>query len=153
MWTVGIGFQEDAHVPFHGEVVWEYAGVVAIGGGNRVYLLDIQTGDLRGEIEVPSLFGHLALAGQANDELLLILGWTDVHAIESDLSTRWIAHHIAIDGLTFERSHEGTCIVHAEMDPPGGWFKVTLDASDGHEISRTPAFSPDYTGSYRHDQD
>ena len=86
-------------MPFHGEVVWERVGIVAIGSGNRVYLLDIHTGDLRREVEAPSLIGHLSMAGQAHDELLLILGWTDVHPIESDLSTRWIARHIAVDGL------------------------------------------------------
>jgi hypothetical protein len=154
LWAVSIGFDnsvfEYSRVPFHDEVVWERAGVVAVGGGDRVYLLDIQTGDLRREVEVPSLFCELALAGaEDGQELLLILGWSDVHALGRDLSTRWVARHVALDGLTFERSYEGTCVVHAEMDPPGGWFEVTLDACDGHEVGRKPAFSPDYVGWYR----
>lgn len=102
-----------------------------------------------------SKFGHLALAvvpalaaGADEGELLLILGWNDVHAIARDLSTRWIARDVAVDGLVFGAVDGSLLAVHAEMDPPGGWFAVTLDARDGRELGRQPAFTPGYVGLY-----
>lgn len=143
-WTVRIDFGDAGHVPFREEVVWESAGVAAIGGGDRVHLLDLETGAPLREVEVPSFFGHLALATPSacdRDELLLVLGWADVHAIGRDLSIRWIARGVAVDGITFDQANQGTLVVSAEMDPPGGWFTVTLDARDGRELERHPAFT------------
>lgn len=74
------------------EFFWEPTNTIVIGGGNIVYFFDIH-GALRTEIPVPSLFGHFELAAiptatGSTEELLFILGWTDVHVIDSQLETR-----------------------------------------------------------------
>lgn len=137
-WIVGIDFGEASHVPFREELFWEATNTVLIGGGNVVYLFDT-CGDLRAQIPVPSLFGHLAIAaiptaGGNAEEMLFILGWTDVHAIDSQLETRWIARGIAVDGIVFVEVREGAVILSAEMDPPGGWVNVALDVRTGAEV-------------------
>jgi hypothetical protein len=118
IWTVGVDFGEASHVPFREEVFWEAAGVVVIGGGAAVHFFDAQSGVLRAKIDVPCYFGHLALAriptttGSA-EELLLILGWTDVYAIDSRLETRWVARDIAVDGIVFGEVRDGAVIRRA----------------------------------------
>lgn len=141
LWSVGIDFSEASHVPFREELVWERAGVAALGGGDEVYVLDLETGALRARWSVPSLFGHLALASfpasnGGTEELLLLLGWTDVHAMDERLQTRWVARHIAVDGIVFQEVRRGTLVLSAEMDPPGGWEDVALDSATGVTLWR-----------------
>jgi hypothetical protein len=61
-----------------------------------------------------------------------------------------MARDVAVDGLTgADGCHDGgVLIVNAEMDPPGGWFEVVLDARSGRDLGRTPSFSPGYVGVY-----
>jgi hypothetical protein len=141
IWSVGIDFSDASHVPFREEVFWEAAGVVVIGGGAVVHFFDAQSGALRSKIDVPCYFGHLALARipkttVSAEELLLILGWTDVYAIDSRLETRWVARDIAVDGIVFGEVRESAVILSAEMDPPGGWVDVALDLVTGAEVGR-----------------
>ncbi|MDI3285794.1 hypothetical protein [Polyangium sp. 15x6] len=141
VWSVGIDLGDASQVPFREELVWESAGVVIVGGGDTVFVLDIETGVRRAAIAVPSLFGHLALTtvpapGRGEEELLFILGWTDVHAIDGRLETRWIARDVAVDGIVFHEVRGDAVVVSAEMDPPGGWVEVALDARTGIEVSR-----------------
>ena len=60
----------------------------------------------------------------------------------------WIARDVAVDGIVFGEVEGPLLTVHAEMDPPGGWFAVTLDARDGRELDRQPALTPGYVGLY-----
>lgn len=143
-WQVVVSWGEHGHVPFHEEVQWPDAGVVAIGGGAHVYFLALDTGELRRELPLPCRFGHLALAGDA----LYVLGYTDIVAIDAKLATRWWARGVAVDGIVFDEATPSIVRVAAEMDPPGGWFDVTLDATTGAELTRTPAFSDDYSGRF-----
>jgi hypothetical protein len=141
LWSVGIDFGEASFVPFREELVWESVGVVVLGGGDAVYMLDIGTGALRAVIAVPSRFGHLALTsvpapGGGAEEVLFVLGWTDVHAIDCRLETRWITRDVAVEGIVFHEVRDGALMVSAEMDPPGGWVEVTLEIRTGRELSR-----------------
>lgn len=136
LWSVGIGFGDASHVPFREELVWERAGVAALGGGDAVYVLDLETGALRARWAVPSLFGHLSLVSVpapdgGTEELLLLLGWTDVHAMDDRLQPRWVARDVAMDGIVFLEVRRGTLVLSAEMDPPGGWEDVALDSATG----------------------
>jgi hypothetical protein len=99
---------------------------------------------------VRSYFGELALhpAASAEQEMLFILGCSDVLAYGPSLRPHWRAEDVAVDGITF-RGVEGTAVlVSAEMDPPGGWFDVELELATGREISRRPAFTAGYVGIY-----
>lgn len=141
IWSVGIDFGEASHVPFREEFCWLSTKTVVIGGGNVVYLLDADSGDLRKKIAVPSFFGHLELLFEpttsgATEEVLLILGWTDVHAIDKYFNTRWVARNVAVDGIIFCEALGNELIFSAEMDPPGGWVEVALDAQTGRELWR-----------------
>jgi hypothetical protein len=140
LWLAGIDFGDASHVPFREELFWEATNTVVIGGGNVVYFFDTQ-GDLRAQISVPSLFGHLALAAIPTaagntEELLFILGWTDVHAIDSQFETAWVARGVAVDGIVFIEGRDDAVILSAEMDPPGGWVNVALDVHTGAELWR-----------------
>lgn len=136
VWSVGIDFGQYSSMPFREQCVWEAAGVVVLGGGNVVYILDAANGQLRRTIPVSSYFGHLELVRSSTplggeEELLFVLGCSDVHAIDATLETRWVARNIAIDGLVFVELRGTTIIVSAEMDPPGGWIDVALDLATG----------------------
>ncbi len=141
LWTVGIDFGDVSHVPFREELFWEATNTVVIGGGNVVYVFDVLNGVVRAKVPVPSFFAHLAIAtiataGGVAEEFLFILGWADVHAIDSQLETRWTARDVAVDGVVFREICDNVIVVSAEMDPPGGWVDVALDALTGAELWR-----------------
>ena len=131
LWTVGVDFGYGPGCSFREQLVWETVGVVVIGGGGVVYVLDAATGELRHELTVEGYFGHLKLASLGGEELLFVLGCRDVHAIDARLATRWIARNVAIDGIVFVELRDNVLIVSAEMDPPGGWVDVALDVTTG----------------------
>jgi hypothetical protein len=141
IWSVGIDFGEAAHVPFREELFWASTRTIVIGGGDVVYVFDVESGELQTTIAMSSFFGHLALvtlptASGALEEVLLIMAWTDVHVIDSKFETRWIARDVAIDGIVFSEVRDNAILVSAEMDPPGGWVEVALDAFTGAELWR-----------------
>lgn len=153
-WRVSPGFGDDASWnPFREAIIWSNARRVVAGAGDRVHLLDLDTGEPRGTLHLPpDRFGHLAIVEVATrsstTELLLVLGWIDVRAYDAGASLRWHAHDVAVDGITFDKVQGSVLRVHAEMDPPGGWFAVSLDAATGRELDRQPAFLPGYCGLY-----
>jgi hypothetical protein len=153
-WRACLDFGEAiAWNPFREALVWPTARRVVAAASDRVHLLDLEAGEPRATLILsPDLFGHLALVelaeGDATTELLLVLGWTDVRAYDASASLCWHARRIAVDGITFDQLDGSILRVHAEMDPPGGWFSVSLDATTGHELAREPAFSPGYCGLY-----
>ncbi len=118
--------------PFREEVPWPAAGAVAIGGGHTVYLLDAGSRTFRRTLDLhQDFFSHFAVDG----DTLYILGWTDVTAVAADLTVRWISRDVAVDGITW-RGRDGELIrLSAEMDPPGGWVDVELDAATGRPIN------------------
>jgi hypothetical protein len=148
-WQVAVCWGENRHYPFRAELVWETAGVVVIGGGTHVYFLDAGTATETARLEIPCGFGHLELdPGEppARQEALYVLGWTDIVAVERTLATRWWARDVAVDGVVFVSAAQSKLTFSVEMDPPGGWFQIELDATTGNELARRPAFTEDYRG-------
>lgn len=158
-WRVSLRLRDAAAWnPFREALVWPRAHCVVAGAGDRVHWLHLDTGEPRATIDLhPDHFGHLALAeltsAGSTTELLFVLGWTDVRAYAVDGTLRWHARHVAIDGITFDALDGTTLRLHAEMDPPGGWFSVALDVSTGRELARHPDLLPGYVGRYGHGPD
>ena len=155
-WRVSLPFGEAiAWNPFRAALPWLRAHRVVAAAGDRIHLLDLDTGTLCTTLDLaPDCFGHLALvelpdAAASTLDLLLVLGWTDVRAYAPpDAILRWHARHVAVDGLTFDALDGTTLRLHAEMDPPGGWFAVSLDITSGRELERHPDLLPGYVGCY-----
>jgi hypothetical protein len=134
-------------------IIWSRTRRVVAGAGDRIHLLDLDTGALCVTLDLsPDHLGYLALVevadGDSTMDLLLVLGWTDVRAYTADASLRWHARQVAVDGITFDALHGSILRLHAEMDPPGGWFAVSLDAVTGRELDRHSALLPGYRGLY-----
>lgn len=142
-WQVAIKWRCPS-LPFQEALVWHEAGIAVIGGSDEVRGVDLATGAPRLAVDVAGYFGHLALGS----DTLYILGCNDVQCLDATLRLRWRSKQVAVDGVVFVREDEATVVVHAEMDPPGGWFAVTLDRATGRELSRIPAFTPGYVGLY-----
>lgn len=133
VWRVEVRL-DMAGTPFRQEAVWVEASVVVIAGGPEVHFLSTESGRIVKTILLgDDLFGHL---GPTDQDVLYILGWENVTAIDKTLAVRWISREIAVDGIVW-RGSEGDCIkLSAEMDPPGGWIDVELDATTGRELRR-----------------
>ncbi len=150
-WRVELDLGEVARRnPFREAIVWTRAHRVVAGAGDRVHVLELATGALDATMELGSdHFGQLALGTVelegAKVELLFVLGWTDVRAYDAGLVLRWHARNVAVDGITFAGVEGPVLKVSAEMDPPGGWFEVLLDAGTGQEKGRRPS-APDVVG-------
>ncbi|MCE9577365.1 MAG: hypothetical protein K8W52_29725 [Deltaproteobacteria bacterium] len=151
-WQAAVGWGDHRHVPFREELIWPSIDAVVIGGGDHVHVLDRATGAVRARIAVPSLFGGLALdPGEPphRPEALFIAGWRDLIALEPTLAIRWHATDLAIDGVIVHDVVGTVVRIGCEMDPPGGWFDVEVDALTGRELGRRPAFTEDYVGPLR----
>lgn len=157
-WSVGLDASTLQHACFREAFLWRPGGVACVGAAEHVWLFNLASGasclhlDLK-ELRPSawSLFGHFGHATLGDGtELLIVLGFTDVIAIDATFSIRWTARDVAIDGITgADGCRAGdVLVVHADMDPPGGWFEVALDARNGRELGRTPSFSPGYVGMY-----
>jgi hypothetical protein len=138
--------------------LWAAGGVACVGAAERVWFFDLATGEPRGELRLDELrgtdsafaqFGHFgdALVDDGT-ALLLVLTYTDAIALGIDLRPVWTARDLAVDGVVFGASDGRTITLGAEMDPPGGWFRVVLDARTGREIRREPDLAPGYVGPY-----
>jgi hypothetical protein len=155
-WQVPLDSSELERACFREAILWRAGGVACVGADDRVRFYDVETGGTKFEIALDalhdspwSLFGHFGEARlRDGTELLIILTYTDVIALNASLELRWEARDVAIDGLTFHGACDDLLVIHAEMDPPGGWFEVALDARTGEEVSRNPSFTPGYTGIY-----
>ena len=154
-WSVHLGASAFDGACFREALLWRTGGMACVGAGEHVWLFDLASGVLCLHLDIArsgcSLFGHFGHATLGDGtELLLVLTYTDVIAIDASRSIRWTARDVAIDGITgADGCRDGDrLVVHAERDPPGGWFEVTLDARTGRELACTPSFSPGYVGRY-----
>lgn len=135
----GIAWTVESHLdtsgtPFRDEIVWPAASVVAIGGGNAVHFLSAETGAVVKTLSLADdLFGHF---GPNDRDVLYILGWRHVFAVDRALAVRWVSKDVAIDGITWRGCQGNRIQIAAEMNPPGGWVDVDLDAITGREIAR-----------------
>lgn len=144
VWRTTVAWSEPACFTFWAEVVWTAASVVAVGAGGEVAFLDLQTGRERMRFGVAGYFGYLELV----DDDLFVLGCRRIARYRSSLERVWQSDDIAVDGITLGSVADGVVQVNCEMDPPGGWFAVTLDLATGTERSREPAFTDGYVGLY-----
>lgn len=150
-WQALVSWGDDDRQSFRAEAVWESAGLAAIGGGRTVYFADLATGVLRLHLPLEDFFGGLAVDegdDGARPNSLYVCGYADLLAIEPSLDVRWRLRALAVDGILLHEAVGRELHVDIELDPPGGWFEVTLDAVTGKELSRRPAFSDDYVGLY-----
>lgn len=147
-WRASVGLGEAAGWnPFRAALIWPRVCRVVVGAGDRVHLLDLDTGALCVTLDLsPDHFGYLVLVEVVDKdsmtELLLVLGWTDVRAYTADISLLWHAREVAVDGIAFDALDGSILRLRAEMDPPGGWFAVALDVASGRELDRQPTFHP-----------
>jgi hypothetical protein len=120
--------------PFRDEVLWPAASFVVIAGGPHVHFVSPETGTIVKTLSLDDdLFGHF---GPTDCDVLHILGWRNVIAVDKTLAVRWVSRDIAVDGITWTSRDGDRIQLSAEMDPPGGWVDVELDAITGREISR-----------------
>jgi hypothetical protein len=120
--------------PFREDLLWSAASVVAIGRGDAVHFLAADSGAVVKVVRLENdQFGHF---GAGDAEVLYVLGWRYVVAVDATLAVRWTSEAIAIDGITWEGQDGARLLLSAEMDPPGGWQRVVLDASNGRELTR-----------------
>lgn len=132
-WTVELPLDMRA-TPFREEAIWPAASVVAIGGGPEVHFLAAESGALVHTIALgDDYFGHFS---PADGDMLYILGWRNVIALDASLAVRWIHTHLAVDGIAWNGQEGDQLLLSAEMDPPGGWVDVELDARTGQRLQR-----------------
>ena len=134
-WSIDVG-DDRAGNPFCEALHWPVAGVVALGLAQRVVFLAPATGDELSRLTLGTpdggdFFGHLAIG---DDGALYVLGWRDVVAVAPSRKVRWIARGVAIDGILWREQRGGQLLLDAEMDPPGGWVPVVLDAATGRRV-------------------
>lgn len=128
LWSVELHLDTRA-TPFRAEVVWPAAAVVAVGGGGEVHFLAADSGAVVATVALgDDRFGGF---GDPAGDVLYVLGWRDVIAIDRSLAVRWVSKDVAVDGILW-RGQDGDRIeLAAEMDPPGGWIEVELDVATG----------------------
>lgn len=135
VWTVELRLDLSA-TPFREEVLWPAASIVAIAGGSVVHFLSPDSGAIVKTLSLDDdLFGHF---GPTDSDVLYILGWQNVTAVDKTLAVRWVTRGVAIDGITWTGWRDDHIQLSAEMDPPGGWVDVELDVVSGREIRRGP---------------
>ncbi|MBL8622201.1 MAG: hypothetical protein JNK64_12885 [Myxococcales bacterium] len=137
LWSVELGDGRDGN-PFREAVHWPAAGVVAIGLDQRVVFVAADSGMVVSTLTLGTpdggdFFGHLAIG---DDATLYVLGWRDVVAVAPTRAVRWIARGVAIDGIIWREQRGDHLLLDAEMDPPGGWVSVVLDATTGRPVER-----------------
>jgi|GEM_PF-2514603 len=157
-WTTRVDASSIQDACFRETSLWQSGGVACVGAAEHVWFLDLDTGVVRRHLDLKAIdasgfseFGHFGQATLSDGtDLLIVLTYAHVIAVDATLSVRWIAREIAIDGITGADgcSPPDQLIVSAEMDPPGGWFRVVLDARNGRELERSPQFLPGYVGIY-----
>jgi len=60
-----------------------------------------------------------------------------VVAVGPSLNVSWVNKNLAVDGIIWRGQEGQRLLLSAEMDPPGGWVDVELDANSGKELSRS----------------
>jgi len=137
LWSVELAIDMSS-TPFREELIWPVPSLVAIGGGSVVHFLAKDSGAIIKTLGLEGdLFGHF---GEQPTDALYVLGWRHVVALDRSLNVRWTSKNVAVDGITWRGQEGQRILLSAEMDPPGGWVDVELDASSGNELSR--AVSP-----------
>lgn len=123
MWRTPLDRSEIESACFREARVWRAGGVACLGVAERVRFYNLETGALESELALDvlhpsglSLFGHFGEAIlRDGTELLTVLTYTDVIAIDATLEIRWIARNVAVDGVTFAGTRGDFILVNAEV--------------------------------------
>ena len=134
-WQAAIHWESSCSL-FQSQLVWEEANAALFGAHDEVYALDIRTGAVILHRTLESYFGYFELA--PFHRMAIVLTGTGILAFDSDLQEMWSSHHVAVDGIVCKEIGQQFLTVDAEMDPPGGWQRVTIDLKTGKEVSRIP---------------
>lgn len=142
LWAIELGDHRTGN-PFCEALHWPAAGVVAIGCDHLVSFVVADTGAAVSTLTLGTpdggdLFGGLAIG---DDATLYVLGWRDVVAVAPTLEVRWIARDVAVDGIVWCEQRGPHLRLDAEMDPPGGWVPVVLDAATGRRVEPSPSIA------------
>lgn len=78
-------------------------------------------------IDVDGYFGHFHI----DNDMLFVLGCSNVMAFDKSSKVIWKSKDIAIDGIVFDHISNNTMYVECEMDPPGGWETRCINISNG----------------------
>ena len=133
LWSIEISLDMSG-TPFREEVVWPAASAVVVAGGPTVHFLSVASGELLKTLPLDDdYFGNF---GPTDGDVLHILGWRHVTAVDATLAIRGVSRDVAVDGITGGDLHGDRIHISAEMDPPGGWVEVELDALSGRELRR-----------------
>ncbi|MBX9720606.1 MAG: hypothetical protein K2X81_04335 [Candidatus Obscuribacterales bacterium] len=119
--------------PFKSQLVWKEANAALFGSHGEVYALDLHTGAVLFHQTLGSYFGSFEI--DPIHHLLLVLTGEEILAFNQQLELLWAARGLAVDGIVCHEIGE-TLTVDAEMDPPGGWQRVTIDLDSGAELTR-----------------
>jgi hypothetical protein len=114
-------------------VGWPEAGVILLGGGAELFALDLETGGVRHHQMLDSYFMRLAFTPDRTR--LLVLDGTSVAALDMSLKELWRTP-VAVDGIILRDLDDERVYIDAELDPPGGWKPLVLDARTGQLIER-----------------
>lgn len=109
---------------FEDATVW--AGLLVIGWGERLHLVDLATREAT-LIELEGYFGHL----YATTDHLLVASCDRVLRIARDRSVVWRSPPVGIDGVIVDDVLDGVISGQGEWDPPGGWMPFRLDLATG----------------------
>ena len=121
LWRVELRLDMTA-TPFREEIVWTAASVIAVGGGRDVHFLAAESGKVVRTLALDhDLFGHF---GPADSDVLYVLGWQHVVALDRTLEVRWISRDVAVDGIVYVGNERGRLQLSAQLDPPDGWVDV-----------------------------
>lgn len=115
---------------FQEACVW--SGLVVLGWGNRVYLLDPPT-RLVSSLNLGSYFGHL----YPGEGWLLVASGERLFRVDRDGTLCWQSDVLGIDGVVVHQVIDGVVQGDGEWDPPGGWQPFQIDLSSGRQSPRT----------------
>lgn len=131
LWTVELPLDMNGS-PFREAALWPAASAVVVAGGPTIHFLSPESGAVVTTLLFDDdLFGGL---GPTAGDVLYILGWRHVTAVDKTLAVRWVSRDVAVDGITLRDLDGDRILLSAEMDPPGGWINVELDAVTGRLV-------------------
>lgn len=113
---------------FEDAIVW--SGLLVIGWGERLYLVDLDT-HASAVSELGGYFGHLYAAA----DYLLIASCDRLFRFAADRTMLWRSERLGIDGVIVDSVAEGVVRGQGEWDPPGGWIPFTLDLTTGADAT------------------
>lgn len=91
---------------------------------NGVYIINLKKIEVQ-RVAIEGYFGYFELT----DDILYVLGCSNILAFDRNLQLIWKSGDIAVDGITLEKIENGIITVNCEIDPPGGWIqrKIKID--------------------------